>query len=93
MDNLQKILDHNATATRENLSKWPDPKYTPGQTFNAYIPFGQDVMKVHIEHVIPSYYARWNIIYRVYGKHKQWWHEFMCSDEDMDWYIERSKKD
>lgn len=52
-----------------------------------------DSRTIHIDHVFHSYYAeRWLIIYRVYGKRRQWWHEFMCTDTEMDFYIETAKK-
>lgn len=62
--------------------------YKPGMKFRAKVPFSQPgTALVHVDHVLPSYYeGRKLIIYRVYGKHKQWWHEFMCDDEYMDMY-------
>lgn len=57
--------------------------FEANQEFRASIPFGHDY-KVHVIHVIPSIHKnRKLIIYAVYGKHKQWWHEFMCSEFDM----------
>ena len=60
-----------------------------GDSFKAMIPFGAPKpYKVHIDHILPSVYDnRKLIIYRVYGKHKQWWHEFMCTEDDMNHYI------
>ena len=28
---------------------------------------------------------------KYFGKHKQWWHEFMCIDTEMEWYIHKGK--
>ncbi len=65
-----------------------------GQTFKLKIPFGEKPMKVHICYILPSkcYSDRTLIIYRVYGKHKQWWHEFMCTLRDFEFYQEMTKK-
>jgi hypothetical protein len=66
-------------------------KFEKGQSFKAIIPFSIVPMKVHIDHVLPSIYEdRQLIVYRVYGKHKQYWHEFMCTDQDMNYYIEKN---
>lgn|GEM_PF-7133970 len=60
-----------------------------GETYKAQVSYGREPMKIHICHVLPSHYTDVTlIIYKVYGKHKQWWHEFMCTENDMDWYIE-----
>lgn len=45
--------------------------------------------KVHIEHVLDiEKYTDKLIVYRVYGKHKQYWHYFSCYDFEMDMYVE-----
>lgn len=63
--------------------------FEAGTSFKAIVPFSLDPMKVHIDHVFPSVYeGRQLIVYRVYGKHKQWWHEFMCTNVDMCYYID-----
>lgn len=68
-------------------------KYKEGQSFRAKIPFGILPMKIHICYVLPSktYRDRVLIIYKVYGKHRQGWHEIMCTETDMDYYIEMNK--
>jgi len=63
-------------------------KYKAGQSFKAKIPFGLKPMKVHIEHVLDGEKL---IVYRVYGKHKQYWHYFSCFDDEMDWYVKLAK--
>ena len=64
--------------------------YSVGETFRATIPFSRPKSrKVYIMHVLPSCYEDQKlIVYKVYGKHKQRWHEFMCYDWQMDGYIE-----
>lgn len=67
--------------------------YSKGQVIKACIPFSEpETSVVHIDHVLPSYYeGKSLIVYSVYGKHKQYWHEFMCYDHQMDAYVKQSK--
>lgn len=60
-----------------------------GEKFRAKVPFGDKPIKVHICYVLPStaYRDRTLIVYKVYGKHKQWWHELMCTEKDMEHYV------
>ena len=59
-----------------------------GESFRVYFMEGYDA-KIHITHILPSIYSNYKLIcYRFYGKHKQWWHEKMC----YDWELERYKK-
>jgi hypothetical protein len=69
-------------------------KYKVGDTFKAKIPFGGEPMKIHICYVLPSavYRDRTLIVYKVYGKHRQWWHEFMCTEGMMEHYIDMAKR-
>lgn len=47
---------------------------------------------IHIDHCLPSIYeGRQLIVYRVYGKTKQWWHEFMCTNGEMAQYVDKAK--
>jgi hypothetical protein len=65
-----------------------------GNSFQARVPFAwPESMKVHIEYVLPSkaYAGETLIIYKVYGKHHQWWHEFMCTKKEMEFYIDLAK--
>jgi len=68
-------------------------EFKAGQKFKAQIPFGAKPMKIHICYVLPSkaYKDETLIIYKVYGKHKQYWHEFMCTKELMKTYIDIAK--
>lgn len=92
MSNLSEIVAHLQSASEEKFKSWPQPKYAPGQIVHATVPFMEESAKIHIVHILPSVYAHWLIIYKVYGQHKQWWHEFMCSDNDMDWYIKKANE-
>lgn len=69
-------------------------KLKKGESFRAVVPFSApDDCKVHIDHVLPSRNKGQSlIVYRVWGKNRIWWHEFLCSDEDMKWYIDRWQK-
>ena len=64
-------------------------EFKVGDKFKAKVPFSNKPMKVHICYILPStvYSDKTLIIYKVYGKHKQWWHELMCTKEDMEHYI------
>jgi hypothetical protein len=65
-------------------------KFKAGMSLRAIVPFSSEIMKVHIEYVLPSIYIdRKLIVYRVFGKHKRWWHEFLCTEEEMQWYIDK----
>lgn len=77
--------------------KWADADkstFKAGQSFIASTPFmSHEPRRIHIDHVLPSIYeGRRLIIYRIYGKTKQWWHEFMCTNNDMWWYIDKAKE-
>ena len=62
-------------------------------SFHVMLPFSApNKSKVHIMYVLPSIYKDQKlIIYRVFGKHKRWWHEFMCTDVQMQFYKELVK--
>lgn len=69
-------------------------KIEAGASFTATVPFGhREHLKVHIDYVLPSkcYSDVTLVVYRVFGKHKQWWHQFMCTMEEMEYYIEDAK--
>lgn len=69
-------------------------KYEVGQSFRAAVPFSQPAAyKVHVTHVLDSAkYSDKLIVYAVYGKRKQSWHEFMCYEFEMDQYRERAER-
>ena len=64
-------------------------EFKRGQTFRLIIPFSQpNECKIHICHVVDSCYDGGKlVIFRTYGKHKQWWHEFMLDDYALESYI------
>jgi hypothetical protein len=65
-----------------------------GATFYVKVPFSSpNKIKVHIDYVLPSkiYDDETLIVYRVFGKNKKWWHQFMCTEDEMLTYIELSK--
>jgi hypothetical protein len=65
----------------------------PGDTVVACTPFMcNEPRKIHIRHVLDSIYeGRKLYVYAIYGKTKQWWHEFMCDDHDLKFMIARAK--
>ena len=67
-------------------------KYKSGQKIKARVPFSRTTSKVHIENVLDTVYNDKLIVYRVYGKQKQWWHYFSCFDFEMDMYVEHAQK-
>lgn len=82
------VLNNIDSMDRENSEATPE--FKPGMSFRARIPFSEpDTIKVHIDHVLPSIYpGRKLLVYRVFGKHKRWWHEKMCTDKEMSLYKE-----
>ena len=94
-------MEHKTSTNHENgndanrlLANVKITELKVGMSFRAVIPFSQpNTIKVHIDHILPSIYeGRKLIVYRVFGKHKQWWHEFMCTHEDMKWYKEGAER-
>lgn len=63
-------------------------KLKEGMSFKAKVPFSQpNTTKVHIVYILPSIYEGERlIVYRVFGKHKRWWHELMCTEREMNIY-------
>lgn len=65
-----------------------------GDSFRVQISHLIGTRKVHIDHVFPSIYqGRKLIIYRYYGKHRRWWHECLCTEEEMELYIKLAKEE
>lgn len=61
-----------------------------GKTYRALV--GIYTYKVHIDRIFNSIYkGKRLIIYRYYGKHKQWWHEELCDEYEMKTMIEKAK--
>jgi hypothetical protein len=94
MENNTSINHENGNDANRLLADVKITEFKAGMSFRAVVPFSQpNTIKVHIDHILPSIYeGRQLIVYRVFGKHKQWWHEMMCTDEDMKWYKERAER-
>ena len=94
-------MENNSSTNHENdndanrlLADVNITEFKEGMSFRAVVPFSRpDAIKVHIDHILPSIYeGRKLIVYRVFGKHKQWWHEMICTDEDMEYYKELAER-
>lgn len=64
--------------------------YEAGQSFRIFDhSFCNDSMKIHIMYVLDGIYKDQKlIVYRYFGKHKRWWHQFICTDEEMNFKVE-----
>lgn len=65
-----------------------------GDKFYAFIPFADvDPMLIHVINIIPSacYRDRTFIHYKVFGKHKQWWHEFFENSNSLLLYKQQAE--
>lgn len=71
------------------MSEENSREFKAGDTFRAIVPFSSpESIKVHIDYVLPSKIDKTTLlIYRVFGKHKRWWHELMCDSISMEHYI------
>ena len=66
-------------------------KFIPGQTYRANI--GGRVYKIHIMYRLKSIYrGKWLIVYRYYGKHKQWWHEAIEMERTLSVLVDIAKE-
>lgn len=68
-----------------------------GQTYRAHIMGNIGIYKIYIEAIIPSVNRNGNmIVYRYYGKHKQYWHYVIKEDwwvtQDIEWANEEENK-
>jgi len=64
-------------------------KFKQGETYEAYFG-GKANYKIHIMYVLDSIYDNEKlIVYRYYGKHKQYWHEEMKTATSLELYIEK----
>ena len=63
-------------------------QFKPNDTHHIRI--GMNVYKIHVCHVVDSIYqGRKLVVFRWYGKHKQWWHEDMKDDDRLSWEIQK----
>lgn len=66
--------------------------YKPDQSFHAVIPNTDRPTKIHIMYVLDGVYEDEKlIVYRHFGKYRRWWHQLMCTDKQMDSYVEHVK--
>lgn len=57
-----------------------------GQTYRSHVLNENDTYKIYIEAIIPSANGSNNmIVFRYYGKHKQYWHYAV----ELDWCVTR----
>jgi len=60
-----------------------------GKSYKVRLKYNHITYKVYVDHILPSVYENENlIIYRWYGKHKQWWHEEMCTEQEFLRWLE-----
>lgn len=65
-----------------------------GQTYRSHVLHDNDVYKIYIEAIIPSANGSYNmIVFRYYGKHKQYWHYAIEADWSLTRYIEWADED
>jgi hypothetical protein len=58
-----------------------------GKSYKIRLNWATKPVKVYIEHILPSVYEDERlIVYRVWLKHKRYWHEGMCTKTQMDSY-------
>lgn len=73
----------------------PSIKFAPGQTHHAGVPFWNYNMGkggvIHIVQIINEGYGE-HVVYRCYGKHKQWWHYFVERKDTLEFYIAEAAK-
>jgi hypothetical protein len=82
-------MEQKNVVNMENTDKTVEIK--EGEMYYAVTPLSQpQPMMTHIDYVLPSkvYADEVLIVYRVFGKHRQWWHHAMCSIEEMRFYIQ-----
>lgn len=60
-------------------------KFKKGQTYRAAIQ-GMNIYKIHILAVIEGM-----VVYRWYGRHKQWWHYSIETKEMVEFFIKNAK--
>jgi len=62
--------------------------FKEGETYRAYFG-GKENHKIHIMYVLDSVYEGQKlVVFRWYGKHKQYWHEEMRTADMLSIYIQ-----
>jgi len=69
---------------------FPVLSFRPGQAYRACI--GHYIYKIHIVSVIDEGYGE-QIVYRYFGKHKQWWHYGMDNPMSLSLYVAQAEKE
>lgn len=64
-------------------------KFKKGQSFRMHISALGEARKVHIVALIENDM----VVYKYFGKHKQWWHCFVDSKSQIEFYIEMAERD
>lgn len=68
-------------------------EFKPDETYHALLSGSIEIKKIHIMYVLDSIYENEKlIVFRWYGKHKQWWHEEMLNSERLSMYIKMAIK-
>lgn len=62
--------------------------FQKGKTYRIYVPSLGEIRKVHVVELIENDM----IVYKWFGKHKQWWHYFVLSNDEFAHYLELAKK-
>jgi hypothetical protein len=60
-------------------------KFKKGQTYKAAI-IGMHIYKIHILAIVEEM-----VVYRWYGRHKQWWHYGIEEPNMLEFYIKKVK--
>jgi len=73
-----------------SLPSWEIIDFKVGKTYRASIG-GYYVYKIHIVQIIDEGYGVW-IVYRYYGKRKQWWHYEIEWQESLSLFVHKAKE-
>lgn len=83
------------------IQEAPKIDFKPGQTYQANVPFWQYEPFGGLLHIVAiidepellgNRYVGSQIVYRCFGKHKQWWHYFIESKTMLEFYIAQVKQ-
>ena len=71
----------------------PEINFKPGQTYRVKPSWSLDTHKIHIVSVIDEDIGMGTfIVYRLFGKYKQWWHYYIESASMVKLYIAFAKE-
>jgi hypothetical protein len=63
-------------------------KFKKGQSFRMHISTLGEARKVHIVALIENDM----VVYKYFGKHQQWWHYFVKSKTELEFYIKMAEE-